>query len=159
MLVMLDLDNTLADRAAAVAAWLDEFSVEHNLSPDDRTWILGLDNDGYSDRRQVFTAIKRRFDLDAPAEHLQATYQQRVVELAVLTDGAADCLRLMRRRVAGATEPLRQARLGRGGQPLGRLGRHREPQRRIDGLELDQGDLVTDDDVDPGVEQGLGPGG
>lgn len=95
---MLDLDNTIADREAAVGAWLREFSQQHNVDPTGQAWILELDNDGYSDRTEVFSAIKDRLGLQPPVERLLADYQRRVVELTTPTSGAIDCLTEMRRR-------------------------------------------------------------
>jgi putative hydrolase of the HAD superfamily len=96
--VMLDLDNTVADRQAAVEAWLAEFSHRHDLSPEVQRWILDLDNDGYSNRAEVFGLIKQRLDLDPPVEELLGQYQRRVVQLAVAMPGAFDCLQQMRER-------------------------------------------------------------
>lgn len=95
---MFDLDNTIADREGAVAAWLDEFSLEHQLSSEVRDWILDLDNDGYSDRLEVFGEIRERLNLNRPLDQLLAEYQERVVQLTGPTPGAIDCLQQMRRR-------------------------------------------------------------
>jgi len=53
MLVMIDLDNTLLDRHAAVVAWTAEFAGEHSLPAGSADWILERDQDGYADRRTV----------------------------------------------------------------------------------------------------------
>ncbi|MEL7157130.1 MAG: haloacid dehalogenase-like hydrolase, partial [Actinomycetota bacterium] len=95
---MLDLDNTLADREAAVAAWASEFGRRHALPADAQRWMLDLDNDGYSDRTEVFQAIKSRFGLDQPLDRLLAEYRHRVVQLAAPTAGATAALVAMRRR-------------------------------------------------------------
>lgn len=92
MLVMLDLDNTLADRSGAVAAWADEFCSDHGLGPEARSWIIEADNDGYSDRVTVFSSIRSRFDIDIPIEALVADYRRRVIELTRPTPGAVSCL-------------------------------------------------------------------
>ncbi|MEM9652666.1 MAG: HAD family hydrolase [Actinomycetota bacterium] len=93
---MLDLDNTLADRQAAVAAWVDEFCSAYDLPADASGWLLELDNDGYSDRREVFQAIRDRYRLASPVNDLLEAYQTRVVQLAAPIPGAVDCLRAMR---------------------------------------------------------------
>lgn len=97
---MLDLDNTLADRSAAVAAWLDEFCARNGLDEAARTWVTTADNDGYADRRTVFAGIRQRFGLDGSVESLVVDYRRRVVELAAPTPGAIDCL--LDLRAAGA---------------------------------------------------------
>lgn len=98
---MIDLDNTLADRDGAVAAWLDEFCADYGLDESAKRWIIEADNDGYADRPTVFAAIRERFGLGPSAESLVADYRRRVVELARPTEGAVDCL--IELRAAGAT--------------------------------------------------------
>ncbi|MDH3705941.1 MAG: HAD family hydrolase [Acidimicrobiia bacterium] len=96
MLVMLDLDNTLSDRAAAVGTWVDEFVVDRGLPDRERAWILDRDQDGYSDRRDVFEAIIDRYALADPIDDLLTAYQRRVIELSTPTPGATSCLQDLR---------------------------------------------------------------
>jgi putative hydrolase of the HAD superfamily len=93
---MIDLDNTLVDRAGAVDAWAGAFSALHELPADAARWIVETDNDGYSDRRVVFQAIRGRFGLDDSIEDLLVSYRRRVVELARLCAGANECLTALR---------------------------------------------------------------
>ena len=96
MLIMLDLDNTLCDRAKAVNSWVAEFLADRGLPADDRAWILAHDNDGYTDRRAVFEAIADRYALPETADTLLAAYRQRVIELSTPTPGATQCLQDLR---------------------------------------------------------------
>ncbi len=96
MLAMFDLDNTLADRAAAVAAWVDEFCAEYCLPAEAGQWILAADNDGYADRATVFGAIRERYGLAPPVDELLSVYRKRVVELTTAVDGALACLATFR---------------------------------------------------------------
>lgn len=96
MLVMLDLDNTLLDRHAAVTAWTTEFALERSLPPDAVEWMMTQDQDGYADRRTVFEMIRERFNLEPSVGSLLADYRQRVIELSALTPGATQCLELLR---------------------------------------------------------------
>lgn len=96
MLIMIDLDNTLADREAAVRAWIAEFCEQESLPDDARSWILATDNDGYSARADVLQAIKDRFALSTPLDQFLADYQKRVVELNVPVAGAVECLQVLR---------------------------------------------------------------
>lgn len=98
MLVMIDLDNTLVDRAGAVRAWADEFVAEHGLADDALARIVELDADGYSDRRRVFGALRTSFGLTPSVDELLAAYRSRVVELTEPADGATACLASMRAR-------------------------------------------------------------
>ena len=95
---MLDLDNTLGNRQAAIEAWTREFVKVHRLNAAANDWILQADNDGYSQRSQVFAQIRDRYGLTASVDDLVASYQERVVELAATTVGATDCLVELRRR-------------------------------------------------------------
>jgi len=97
MFVMIDLDNTLADRDRAVRAWIREFCTRHDLDDDAAPWLHEADNDGYSPRHQVLEAARRRFRLPDPVDVLLADYQQRAVELVQPTDGALQCLIDLRR--------------------------------------------------------------
>lgn len=98
MLVMIDLDNTLVDRAGAVRAWAHEFVAEHRLADGGVARIVELDADGYSDRRQVFTALRSSFDLTPSVDELLDAYRARVVELTEPAEGATACLASMRAR-------------------------------------------------------------
>lgn len=98
MLVMLDLDNTLSDRQRAVADWAAEFVAEQGQGTDAVDWLLRLDNDGHSDRAEVFRSIQRRFGTEATAEELERRYRRRVIELTRPTPGAIDCLVELRRQ-------------------------------------------------------------
>ncbi len=98
---MIDLDNTLGNRTDAVHAWALEFCDYWSLPDDAVAWILEQDNDGYSDRTTVFTAIREMYQLPTPVEDLLAAYQERVIELAGPTDGAFACLADL--RAAGHT--------------------------------------------------------
>ena len=101
MLVMIDLDNTLNDRAAALGRWLEDFCSARDLPADAGRWILANDADGYGDRRAVFGSIRDRFGLDDSVDDLLATYRLGIREHLREVPGAADCLR--RLRAAGAT--------------------------------------------------------
>jgi len=96
MLVMIDLDNTLLDRHAAVAAWINEFVLEWQLPTGATEWIMTQDRDGYADRRTVFEMIHQRFEVSSSVESLLTTYRQRIIELSALTPGATQCLERLR---------------------------------------------------------------
>lgn len=93
---MIDLDNTLADRHAAVDAWLQAFSATHQLDAPTRAWIASLDEDGYASRFDVFDQIRSRLELRTPTAQLVADYRQRVVAHTHETPGASRCLKRLR---------------------------------------------------------------
>ncbi len=92
VLVMIDLDNTLGNRTRAVQAWAHEFSEDWALPLGAVDWILEHDNDGYSSRAEVFTAIKERYSVPVHVEQLLSGYQERVIGLAAPTEGALEAL-------------------------------------------------------------------
>lgn len=93
---MIDLDNTFGNRAEAVAAWAERFCNGHELPEGTAAWILAADNDGYSARADVFTAIRSRYGLCDPIEELLGAYRADVIALAAPTEGALECLAALR---------------------------------------------------------------
>lgn len=67
-LLLLDLDNTLIDRAAAFYAWSCEYVM--NLGRplgQDVEWLIEADRDGFEDRQILANKISDRFDLSPTA--------------------------------------------------------------------------------------------
>lgn len=93
---MIDLDNTLGDRERAVHAWIDDFVLQQQLGPEAAAWMRVLDNDGYSSRLEVMTAVRARFDLPDTVSELLGAYQRRIVDLTRPVRGAHECLRGLR---------------------------------------------------------------
>ncbi|MCY1143795.1 HAD family hydrolase [Actinoplanes sp. Pm04-4] len=60
MLLLLDLDNTLIDRAAAYAAWARQRFGEAEVA-----WLVEADRDGYRQREELARLIAERYSLDA----------------------------------------------------------------------------------------------
>lgn len=58
MRVLIDLDNTLVDRAGAFRCWARE-------AVDDPEWLIDADRDGYAPRAEVAAAAIERFGLDS----------------------------------------------------------------------------------------------
>ncbi len=114
-LVMLDLDNTLADRQAAFEYWLDQLVAAHPQLDAHRAWIAELDDDGYRDREVFLGEVRRRFALETDVAALLREYRRRTTEgfrpvgadvlgrlaevrrrgakLAIVTNGDADAQR------------------------------------------------------------------
>lgn len=97
MLVMIDLDNTLNDRAAAVTAWIRGFCAERSLPAGARSWMEANDNDGYGDRRALFATLADRYRLDESADELLAIYRAGVQGHLREVPGASRCLADLRR--------------------------------------------------------------
>lgn len=62
-LLLLDLDNTLLDRAGAFKSWAEQFLAEIGAPDYDVPWLLDIDADGMTDRWDVAEAIRDRYAL------------------------------------------------------------------------------------------------
>ncbi len=65
-LLLLDLDNTLLDRARAFRTWGDVFLAQIGAPSDDIDWLLDVDADGLTDRWDVADALRDRYGLRIP---------------------------------------------------------------------------------------------
>ena len=63
-LLLLDLDNTLVDRAAAFLTWAQRFTVTHGGDVD---WLVDADADGYEPRARLAERIRSKYFLDESA--------------------------------------------------------------------------------------------
>lgn len=66
-LLLLDLDNTLLDRAGPFRTWGERFLAEIGAPPGDIDWLLGVDADGLTNRWDLADAIRERYQLRIPA--------------------------------------------------------------------------------------------
>ncbi|MFG1845981.1 HAD family hydrolase [Micromonospora carbonacea] len=62
-LLLLDLDNTLLDRAGAFRAWGERFLDGIGAPVTDIDWLVSIDADGLTDRWDVADAIRDRYGL------------------------------------------------------------------------------------------------
>ncbi|WP_431904465.1 HAD family hydrolase [Micromonospora carbonacea] len=62
-LLLLDLDNTLLDRAGAFRAWGERFLNGIGAPATDIDWLVSIDADGLTDRWDVADAIRDRYGL------------------------------------------------------------------------------------------------
>jgi putative hydrolase of the HAD superfamily len=65
-LLLLDLDNTLLDRARAFRTWGDAFLARIGVPAEDIDWLLDVDADGLTDRWDVAEALRDRYQLRIP---------------------------------------------------------------------------------------------
>lgn len=64
MLLLVDLDNTLVDRASAFGSWATDFVQLLGRPDSEAAWLVEADRDGYEPRDSLACAIKGRFRLD-----------------------------------------------------------------------------------------------
>jgi putative hydrolase of the HAD superfamily len=67
-LLLVDLDNTLIDRAGAVDRWAREFAAAHGRGAADAAWLVAADRDGLEPRERFAGMIAERFGLDGQDE-------------------------------------------------------------------------------------------
>jgi HAD superfamily hydrolase (TIGR01509 family) len=76
-LLLLDLDNTLADREAGVRVWAGAAAAIWAPNDDDAAaWLIEEDRDGFRSRTDLFTAVKGRFALIEPVNDLVAEFRR-----------------------------------------------------------------------------------
>ena len=63
-LLLLDLDNTLVDRAAAFRRWAVSFAAGFGGGTAEADWLVAADRDGLESRERLAELISRRFGLD-----------------------------------------------------------------------------------------------
>lgn len=95
---MLDLDNTLIDRDAAFRSWAAAYVQAHQGSPEDLSWLLAADQDGYESRERMADLIGQRFadtDTGSVLDDLLLGMVDRIVLDPAVTES------LLRARTAG----------------------------------------------------------
>jgi putative hydrolase of the HAD superfamily len=79
-LLLLDVDNTLLDRAGPFRVWAEGFLAEIGAPPSDIDWLLSVDADGLTNRWDVADAIRDRYQLRIPSIDLVDALHDGVVE-------------------------------------------------------------------------------
>lgn len=93
-LLLLDLDNTLLDRAGPFRAWGQRFLAEVGAPDTDIDWLMSIDADGLTDRWDVADAIRDRYRLRTPSIDLVEALHDGVVEHTRLDPLIACALRI-----------------------------------------------------------------
>lgn len=89
-LLLLDLDNTLVDRAAAFLKWAQRFTVAHGGDVD---WLVEADADGYEPRARLADRIRSEYFLDESAfSSLQAALHSGMADDLVLDPAVPSAL-------------------------------------------------------------------
>lgn len=70
MLLLVDLDNTLVDRAAAFDLWASNFVRSLGGAASDAAWLIAADQDGYEPKGSLARAIEKRFETGLGVEAL-----------------------------------------------------------------------------------------
>lgn len=97
-LLLLDLDNTVADREGAFLAWTQTMVEE--WAPNDPgaiAYLIEHDDDGIRPRHELFSAVRKRFGLQEPVDALIAGYRRELRDaLPPVADEISERLRALR---------------------------------------------------------------
>ena len=93
-LLLLDLDNTLLDRAGPFRRWGERFLDGIGAPPTDIDWLISLDADGLTDRWDLADAIRDRYELRIPSIDLVEELHDGVVAQTRLDSLTACALRI-----------------------------------------------------------------
>jgi len=93
-LLLLDLDNTLLDRAGTFRAWAEDFLAEIGAPREDLQWLLSIDADGLTDRWDVADAIRDRYRLRVSSIDLVDELTEGLAERLTLDPLVACALRI-----------------------------------------------------------------
>lgn len=97
-LLLVDLDNTLVDRATAFAAFARDFTAALGRPPADVAWMIEVDGDGFTPRLDVAEAIRTRFALSGrDTDELLATLRAGLVDRMELDPEVLPALNRARR--------------------------------------------------------------
>ncbi|RLP88184.1 MULTISPECIES: HAD family hydrolase [unclassified Micromonospora] len=93
-LLLLDLDNTLLDRAGPFRRWGERFLDGIGAPPTDIDWLISIDADGLTDRWDLADAIRDRYELRIPSIDLVEELHDGVVAQTRLDPLIACALRI-----------------------------------------------------------------
>jgi putative hydrolase of the HAD superfamily len=94
-LLLVDLDNTLIDRAGAFGRWAREFASARGNNVADAEWFVTMDRDGSEPRESLASMIGERFGLDGHSgaellAELRAGLVEQIVPDAAVTGALRD---------------------------------------------------------------------
>jgi putative hydrolase of the HAD superfamily len=93
-LLLLDLDNTLLDRAGSFRVWARGFLAEVGAPPDDLEWLVAIDADGLTDKWDMADALRDRYRLRISSIDLVDAMREGVVQHCRLDPLVACALRI-----------------------------------------------------------------
>lgn len=97
MLLLVDLDNTLVDRASAFNLWASDFVRSLGRVTSETEWLIAADRDGYEPRKSLARAIEERFETGLGVEALVEKLLFDHVSLMTLDSATAQALQNARK--------------------------------------------------------------
>jgi putative hydrolase of the HAD superfamily len=102
--LLVDLDNTLIDRAGAFDRWARAFTAVPGRDTSDAEWLVTADRDGFEARERFAAMIAERFGLDGQDESAILTELRAGLVGQLVHDDAVT--RALRRAVAAGWTPF-----------------------------------------------------
>jgi putative hydrolase of the HAD superfamily len=87
-LLLLDLDNTLIDRAALFRGWAVDFLERNGLDGREVGWLVEHDGDGLVAKDAFFDQVRARYGLGATTDSLKAEYYERYPDFTIAPSSA-----------------------------------------------------------------------
>ncbi|MEV1019619.1 HAD family hydrolase [Streptomyces sp. NPDC050264] len=100
-LLLLDLDNTLVDRDAAVRSAMAAFLTDHDLPATDLPRLMAADGDGYTPRAGLAALMTARYGARVPPHTIHALLDNGATDRVTLSDPVRTAL--LTARAAGWT--------------------------------------------------------
>ncbi|MBT2555542.1 HAD family hydrolase [Arthrobacter sp. ISL-5] len=92
MLLLVDLDNTLVDRASAFNLWAMHFVRSLGRPDSEAEWLIATDRDGYEPRESLARAIRKRFKTNKSIDALVNALLYEHVDLLTMDPLTIDAL-------------------------------------------------------------------
>ena len=99
-LLLVDLDNTLIDRAGAVDRWARAFALAQGGDDADAQWLVAADRDGLESRERFAALVSQRFGLEY-RDQAELLAQLRAGLVSQITPDSAVAEALRAARAAG----------------------------------------------------------
>jgi FMN phosphatase YigB (HAD superfamily) len=94
--VLFDLDNTLFDRAKTYRKWAHQYVAKMGFDHAEVEWFCEIDQDGFADRRTVWSAAKDKFVLSQSVDELAASCRSDYLDLCRPDETVLAALRSLR---------------------------------------------------------------
>jgi HAD superfamily hydrolase (TIGR01549 family) len=95
-LALFDLDNTLVDREAAFALWVQRFLDAYQLGPEARSFIEQTDDEGMRPREIFFAMLKEQLGISTSVDDLLIHYHAEYPACFSAEDATIDAVRNLR---------------------------------------------------------------
>jgi HAD superfamily hydrolase (TIGR01549 family) len=90
--LLVDLDDTIVDRAGAFAQWAATFVEQRRLGADALPWMIEHDRSGFRPREEFFAGVRERFGVPLSVDELITDFYREFPSLFTCDDEVRDSL-------------------------------------------------------------------